>query len=613
MRRIITLVTLVLAVAALAAGSVQAHPHNPDEAVENGWFYSQAGPGDGTGFSVTDADGIPFWTEFQAAGGVARLGYPVSRRWMEGPLTYQAFQKTVFQWQPRDGLFRVNIYDRLSALGLDEELLTQRNIPKPWQFPQDDGQSFSFVQTNHLTLLELNDAIKTAWFSNPNWLNDYGLPFAYQDFGRLRVLRAQRTVFQQWMFQTSFAQPGQVVNTNGGDHFKDAGLIPLAATMPHAREDAPATVTDAPVPRMAQATAAASGPAPTSAGIGAVTHLVASPVVFQDRTIWLGTSNGGILRSTNAGSDFSPSNAGLPNLTINAILPSPSLHIDGLVLVATPAGVARSTNRGESWTTVSGLPGGRVGGLAASASFATDSTFFAVSDAGGLFESTDGGANWSAVPFGHSNGLAAGTYLGLATVDGRGGKRHVFAWTSTEVFGSSNNGRGFKRLFKSDDLELGARISALAVHPEWRSNQMLWAGTEQRGLYRTTDGGKDFDRVLSSRYEINDRKEELGRINTIALSPLITRDGTVAVGTSRLGVFLSRRTVQAGTVQDPGGDSNWKRQSVNLDIPDVRGVAFSNAYSQDRLIFASGGAKFAISHSGGIDWFTHRAPVGPTG
>ena len=190
MRRIITLVTLVLAITALAAGAVQAHPHDPDGAVENGWFYSQAGPGDGTGFfgdrcrrdSILDR-------VFKPLAAFARLGYPVSRRWMEGPLTYQAFQKTVFQWQPRSGLFRVNIYDRLRDIGLDDELLTQRNIPKPWEFPQDDDQSFSFVQKNHLVLLELNDAIKTAWFSNPNWLNDYGLPVAYHDFGRLRVLQ----------------------------------------------------------------------------------------------------------------------------------------------------------------------------------------------------------------------------------------------------------------------------------------------------------------------------------------------------------------------------------------------------------------------------------------
>ena len=168
--------------------------------------------------------------------------------------------------------------------------------------------------------------------------------------------------------------------------------------MPHESDDVVATVTAPPEPRTAQGTAPAMGPGPTSASIGEVLHLVASPFVFQDKTIWLGTSTGGVLRSTNAGAGFTQVISGLPNLTINAILPSPDLSNDGLVLVATNAGVARSTNRGETWSTVSGLPGGRIGGLAASSAFATDSAFFAVADAGGLFESTDGGANWSAVP-----------------------------------------------------------------------------------------------------------------------------------------------------------------------------------------------------------------------
>ncbi len=617
MRRIITLVTLVLALAALAAGSVYArHSHDPDEAVANGWFYSQAGPDDSTGFSVTDADGIPFWTEFQAAGGVARLGYPVSRRWIEGPLTYQAFQKTVFQWQPGAGLFRVNIYDRLRDIGLDDELLTQRNIPKPWAFPQDSGQPFSFVQSNHLVLLELNDAIKTAWYSNPNWLSDYGLPVAYHDFGPLRVLRAQRTVFQQWMFQTAFARPGQVVITNGGDHFKDAGLVPPAAAMPHEPDDVVATVTAPPEPRVPQGTAPATGPGPTapatapgptSASIGEVLHLVASPFVFQDQTIWLGTSTGGVLRSTNAGAGFTQVITGLPNLAINAILPSPNLPNDSLVLVATNAGVARSTNRGETWSTVSGLPAGRVGGLAASSAFATDSAFFAVADAGGLYESTDGGANWSIVPVHHSNGLAPAHYLGLATADGRGGKSHVFAWTSTDLVGSSNNGRGFRSQLGRKAVPTDLVISAVSIHPEFRNNEIIWIGSLQHGLYRSTNGGETFDKVLEN------HKDELGRINVIALSPNISRDGTVAVGTTKKGIYLSKKGARLGNVTDPGGRSNWNRRSVNLNISNVRGIAFSNGFLKDRSIFAGGETRVAFSHSSGSDWYTYPNPVGPTG
>ena len=246
MRRLTALAALLLTLGALATLSVSAQA--PDEPTDGGWFFSQAGPGNGLGFSVTDADEIPFWTEFENGGGVGQLGYPVSRRWREGPFTLQAFQKTIFQWQPGRGLFRLNIYDNLSRAGLDDALLAQRLIPKPRAFPEDDGQPFGVVTANHLALLDENEAIKAAWYGNPDWLDDYGLPVAYQDFGGVRVLRAQRSVLQQWMIQTDFASPGQVVTANGGDHYKDAGLIPQAATVPHAVGDAVVTVVVTPPP-----------------------------------------------------------------------------------------------------------------------------------------------------------------------------------------------------------------------------------------------------------------------------------------------------------------------------------------------------------------------------
>ena len=362
-----------------------------------------------------------------------------------------------------------------------------------------------------------------------------------------------------------------------------------------------------PAPAPPPTPAPAPAPMPTSASIGEVTHLVASPFVFQDQTMWLGTSTGGVLRSTNAGAGFTQFISGLPNLTINAILPSPDLSNDGLVLVATNAGVARSTNRGETWSTVSGLPGGRIGGLAASSAFATDSAFFAVADAGGLFESTDGGANWSAVPIHHSNGLGPGYYRGLATVDGRGGKSHVFAWTATDLFGSSNNGRGFRSQLGLKALPGDLNISAVAVHPEFRNNEIIWIGSIQHGLYRSTNGGENFGKVLEN------PKDELGRINVIAFSPNISRDGTVAIGTTKMGLFFSKKGARLGNVTDPGGRSNWSHQSVNLDITNVRGIAFSNGYREDRSIFAGGETKVAFSHSGAIDWYTYPNPVGPTG
>lgn len=365
--------------------------------------------------------------------------------------------------------------------------------------------------------------------------------------------------------------------------------------------------TPAPAPAPQPAPAPAPAQFPASPPIGEVTLMVASPFIFQDGTIWLGTSAGGVLRSTNTGANFHQVISGLPNLTINAILPSPNLHIDGVVLAATDAGLARSTNRGETWMAVSGLPAGRIGGLAASSAFETNNAFFAVADAGGLFESTDGGANWSPVPALHGNGLTPARYLGLAAVAGRGSSRHVFAWTSTRLLGSNNDGRGFRSQLGLGALPNDLFISAVAFHPEFHSKPIIFVGSVQHGLYRSRNGGKNFTKVIEN------YKDELGRINTIALSPNITRDGTVAVGTTKKGLYISRKVVRQGTVTDPGNKSDFKHRSVNLHMTKVAGIAFSNNYLGDRSLWAAGEVQFAFSHSAAADWYTYPNPVGPTG
>ena len=94
-----------------------------DYAVEGGRLFTQAANSDipDAGFAVTDADGLPFWTEFQRLGGVQALGYPISRRFVWDGFTVQVFQKVVLQWQPEfSGFAFVNVFDRLTLEGYDD-------------------------------------------------------------------------------------------------------------------------------------------------------------------------------------------------------------------------------------------------------------------------------------------------------------------------------------------------------------------------------------------------------------------------------------------------------------------------------------------------------------
>src|SRR5581483_3327784 len=94
--------------------------------VVNGYYFTQTGgsPSYDQGYSITNADGIPLWNEFQRLGGVQALGYPVSRRFTWDGFVVQATQKAVLQWRPDLGrAVFVNVFDELSRAGKDDWLL----------------------------------------------------------------------------------------------------------------------------------------------------------------------------------------------------------------------------------------------------------------------------------------------------------------------------------------------------------------------------------------------------------------------------------------------------------------------------------------------------------
>ena len=69
--------------------------------VPNGRFFSQTAGMDGrTGFSVTDDDGVRFWTEFKRAGGVEALGRPLTARFHSFHEVVQVVEKGVLHWDP---------------------------------------------------------------------------------------------------------------------------------------------------------------------------------------------------------------------------------------------------------------------------------------------------------------------------------------------------------------------------------------------------------------------------------------------------------------------------------------------------------------------------------
>ena len=262
-RRAALLAVLVLmALAATAPARADTH----DYPVEGGRLFTQAADSDvpDAGFAVTDAGGLPFWTEFQRLGGVQALGYPISRRFVWDGFTVQVFQKVVLQWQPEfNGFAFVNVFDRLTLEGYDQTL--EELLVPPSENFDEAGLTWDQIIASRQGLLNANPALRNAYFAVDDPLRWYGLPTSrVVTYEHVHTIRLQRAVLQQWLVDLPWASAGEVTVANGGDLARGAGIFPAAVLVPeigpHLGGPAP---TPSPTPgATSQPTAAPSQPTP---------------------------------------------------------------------------------------------------------------------------------------------------------------------------------------------------------------------------------------------------------------------------------------------------------------------------------------------------------------
>ena len=199
--------------------------------LQQGFFYTQTGGGGGLGYAVVDDRDAQLWTAYEDLGGHETLGFPISQPWREAPFVYQAFQRAVLQAGPDGEVRPTNIYDVLSAEGHDSWLLDFKGVPPGTSMPPDAGP------LARLETLTAASEITDFWRAAQDALSRFGLPLGYASTPDGGVLRAQRAVLR--------LNNGQVRLAPAGDHFKQAGMIPLAATMPVAPPRIPRRLVEA--------------------------------------------------------------------------------------------------------------------------------------------------------------------------------------------------------------------------------------------------------------------------------------------------------------------------------------------------------------------------------
>jgi len=312
---------------------------------------------------------------------------------------------------------------------------------------------------------------------------------------------------------------------------------------------------------------------------GIVSSIVIDPKNTQ--TIYAGTEDGGIFKSTNGGASWTAINNGISKIWVDCLAIDPvntqtiyagtggggggggffkstdggmtwtllslkdywiyDLVIDPsntqVIYAAAGQGVSKSTNGGLTWTQMyNGLTNTYVGSIAIDPT--NTQIIYAGTFGGGVFKSTNGGLNWFSI----GNGLG-----------GRGVRCFLIDPTNTQIiyagtlhfgiFKSTDGGANWSA--KNDEYGLASfSVLSLAIDPT--NTQIIYAGTVEGGVYKSIDGGETWTQInngLTYTY-----------VNSLAIDPANTK--TIYAGTDRGGVFKTISVYSITALSGTGGTIN---------------------------------------------------------
>ncbi len=171
--------------------------------------------------------------EFDRLGGIAKLGYPVSRVFEAKGFSHQAFQRAILQWRPETGsAVLANVMDELYSSGRDDWLLLQGVPP---HLPGDDGSGGDPNAARVIRMSWLTEPkIAQAYMKHPNPMGFYGLPTSKPErHGPFITQRFQRGVLQLWLDDVAgMPRPGEVVGVLAGDYAKQMSFFDPEAGKP---------------------------------------------------------------------------------------------------------------------------------------------------------------------------------------------------------------------------------------------------------------------------------------------------------------------------------------------------------------------------------------------
>ncbi|MFZ0826925.1 MAG: carbohydrate-binding protein [Verrucomicrobiia bacterium] len=198
------------------------------------------------------------------------------------------------------------------------------------------------------------------------------------------------------------------------------------------------------------------------------------------------------------------------------------LSADGSVFMSTIGTVQISTNHGETWTPVRGLPQG----VRPVADRSNPARFYALNLAGGkIYRSTDGGATFTT---NDASGLTAMEDWGMRLLAVPGREGDLWLYGRGQVYHSTDGGASFQAV--ANPPNISALGFGKAARPKgYPAIYIAGSGHGRPGLFRSDDAGVSWVRI-------NDDQHQWGnRFRCIAGDPRIY--GRLYVGTDGRGIL----------------------------------------------------------------------------